>query len=64
GFKVIRVRHHGDTARIEIAPEDFGLAMQNRESISQKLHELGFLYTTLDLDGFKSGSLNAALRKT
>jgi len=63
GFKALRVRHHGDTARIEIAPEDFGMAMQHREAISHKLHELGFLYVTLDLDGFKSGSLNAALRK-
>jgi uncharacterized protein len=62
GFKVLRVRHHGDTARIEIAPEDFALAMQHRETISQKLHGFGFLYVTLDLDGFKSGSLNAALR--
>ncbi len=63
GFKVLRVRHHGDTARIEIAPEDFELAMQHRETISQKLHGFGFLYVTLDLDGFQSGSLNAALRK-
>lgn len=63
GFKVLRVRHHGDTARIEIALEDFELAIQHRETISQKLHELGFLYVTLDLDGFKSGSLNAALKK-
>ncbi len=63
GFKVLRVRHHGDTARIEIAQEDFELAMQHRETISQKLHELGFLYVTLDLDGFKSGSLNAALKE-
>ena len=62
GFKVLRVRHHGDTARIEIIPEDFELAMEHRETISQKLHELGFLYVTLDLDGFKSGSLNAALK--
>jgi uncharacterized protein len=62
GFKVLRVRHHGDMARIEIAPEDFELAMKHRETISQKLHDLGFLYVTLDLDGFKSGSLNAALR--
>jgi uncharacterized protein len=45
-------------------PEDFGLAMQQRKTISQKLHDLGFLYVTLDLDGFKSGSLNAALKKT
>jgi uncharacterized protein len=64
GFKVLRVRHHGDTARIEIALEDFELAMQHRETISHKLHELGFLYVTLDLDGFKSGSLNASLTKT
>jgi uncharacterized protein len=62
GFKVLRVRHHGDTARIEIAPEDFELAMEHRETISQKLHDLGFLYVTLDLDGFKSGSLNVALK--
>ena len=64
GFQVLRVRHHGDTARIEIVPQDFALAMQQRESISRKLHELGFLYVTLDLDGFKSGSLNAALKKS
>ncbi|MDH3798199.1 MAG: ATP-dependent sacrificial sulfur transferase LarE [Desulfobacterales bacterium] len=63
GFKVLRVRHHGDTARIEIAPEDFALAMQHRETISQKLHGFGFLYVALDLDGFKSGSLNAVLEK-
>ena len=63
GFHIIRVRHHGDTARIEIKSEDFKLAMQQRETISHKLHELGFLYVTLDLDGFKSGSLNAALKK-
>lgn len=64
GFKVLRVRHYGDTARIEIAPEDFELAMRHRETISQKLHGFGFLYVTLDLDGFKSGSLNAALKKS
>ena len=63
GFKVLRVRHHGDIARIEIAPEDFELAIQQREAIRQKLHELGFLYVALDLDGFKSGSLNAALKE-
>ena len=62
GFRMLRVRHHGDTARIEILPEDFSRAIQHRTSISQKLHELGFLYVAMDLDGFKSGSLNAALR--
>ena len=63
GFNVHRVRHHGNTARIEVVSEDFELAVQHRETISQRLHELGFLYVSLDLDGFKSGSLNAALRK-
>jgi uncharacterized protein len=64
GLQVLRVRHHGDTARIEILPEDFQAALQHRGIISQKLHEMGFLYVALDLDGFKSGSLNAALKKT
>ena len=63
GFRMLRVRHHGDTARIEILPEDFNIALQHRTSISKKLHELGFLYVTLDIDGFKSGSLNAALSR-
>jgi uncharacterized protein len=63
GFRLLRVRHHGDTARIEIVPEDFRLALEHRKSITQKLHDLGFLYVTLDMDGFQSGSLNAALKK-
>jgi uncharacterized protein len=62
GLKVLRVRHHGDTARIEIPPEDFQLALQHRGIISRRLHEMGFLYVALDLEGFKSGSLNAALK--
>ena len=63
GFRILRVRHHGDTARIEIPPEDFKALLDNRRVISQKFHELGFLYISLDLDGFKSGSLNAVLKK-
>ena len=62
GLQVLRVRHHGDTARIEIPPENFQVALQHREIISHKLHEIGFLYVALDLDGFQSGSLNAALK--
>jgi uncharacterized protein len=62
GFKELRVRHHGDTARIEVVPRDLAALMENREKISSKLHELGFVYVSLDLDGFKSGSLNAALK--
>jgi len=63
GLRVLRVRHHGETARIEIPPEDFGILMEKRKEISGKFHELGFVYVALDMDGFKSGSLNAVLRK-
>jgi len=61
GLRVLRVRHHGDTARIEIPLEEFDRVIQKRVAISNKIHELGFLYVSLDLDGFKSGSLNAVL---
>ena len=62
GIRELRVRHHGDTARIEVFPRDLAVLIENREKISSKLHELGFVYVSLDLDGFKSGSLNAVLK--
>jgi len=62
GFKVLRVRHHGDTARIEIPVQDFQLLLLHRDQIIRTFHELGFVYVSLDLDGFKSGSLNAVLK--
>ncbi|MEE8553001.1 MAG: ATP-dependent sacrificial sulfur transferase LarE [Desulfobacterales bacterium] len=62
GFRVLRVRHHGYTARIEVLPQDFVKLIENREKICNKFHELGFTYVALDLDGFKSGSLNAILK--
>lgn len=64
GLRVLRVRHHGDTARIEVPHDDFGALIDKRQEISKKFHELGFVYVSLDLDGFKSGSLNAVLKKT
>jgi uncharacterized protein len=62
GFQVLRVRHHGDTARIEVPLQDYEVLLKYREKISKKFHELGFGYVSLDLDGFKSGSLNTALK--
>lgn len=62
GFRVLRVRHHGDTARIEVPPQDFQVLLENRKKITEKFHKLGFIYVSLDLDGFKSGSLNAILK--
>ena len=61
GFRVLRVRHHGDIARIEVPAEEIAPLITRRIEIINKFHELGFLYVSLDLDGFKSGSLNAAL---
>jgi uncharacterized protein len=61
GFRVLRVRHHGDIARIEVPAEEIAPLITKRNEISKIFHELGFLYVSLDLDGFKSGSLNAVL---
>jgi len=60
-LKVLRVRHHGNTARIEVPPQDFATILNHQETIRLKFHDLGFVYVSLDLDGFKSGSLNAVL---
>lgn len=58
GFKQFRVRIHGNLARIEILPEDFEKVMSMREEISARLKSFGFDYVTLDLQGFRSGSMN------
>ena len=61
GLRILRVRHHGETARIEVPPQDFATILEHHDRIRQKFHDLGFVYVSLDLDGFKSGSLNAVL---
>jgi uncharacterized protein len=61
GFRQVRVRHHGEIARLEIGPEEMERAFASREEISAELKEAGFLYVALDLSGYASGSLNAAL---
>jgi pyridinium-3,5-biscarboxylic acid mononucleotide sulfurtransferase len=63
GFLQIRVRHHGEIARLEVGPEELERAFAMREEISAELLDAGFLYVTLDLAGYKSGSLNAALKQ-
>jgi uncharacterized protein len=63
GFLQVRVRHHGEIARLEVGPEELERAFAMREEISAELLDAGFLYVTLDLAGYKAGSLNAALKK-
>jgi len=63
GFRQFRVRHHGDIVRIEIAREEFEQAL-NPAMASQFtaiFKQLGFKFVTLDLEGFRSGSMNALL---
>lgn len=62
GFSTLRVRHHGDIARIELPPEDFGKALAQREEITAAVKAAGYKFVTLDLAGFKSGGLHAATK--
>ena len=63
GFPQVRVRHHGDLARIEIAREDLPRALDitTLDRITATLKPLGFLYVTLDTQGYRSGSMNDVL---
>lgn len=63
GFKQFRVRFHGDLARIEIAKDELprALKLEMAQELTKIFKQLGFLYVTLDLEGYRQGSLNAAL---
>jgi len=61
GFSELRVRHHGPVARVEVPSSEFARLLQVRQAVVQKLKEAGYLYIALDLEGFRSGSLNEAL---
>lgn len=63
GFQQVRVRHHGELARIEIAREDLprALTIAMLDSITSALRPCGFVYVTLDTQGYRSGSMNDVL---
>lgn len=64
GFHEVRVRCHGSLARIEVNPKEIALiAAGLRQSILQKLQAIGFTYVTLDLQGYRTGSLNSEIKK-
>lgn len=65
GFRQFRVRHHGELARIEVEPGDIAaLCRQHtRDRITNAAHRAGFLYVAVDLDGYRTGSMNAALEQ-
>jgi len=63
GFRELRVRHHGELARVEIARQELprALTVEMLDAITAALQEAGFKYVTLDCKGFRSGSMNAVL---
>ena len=61
GFHQLRVRIHDKMARIEVMPEEFEKLLENREQIVNKLKEYGFTYITMDLQGYRMGSMNETL---
>jgi len=63
GFHQVRVRIHGRMARIEIEPEEFGKLMEERARniIIEKFKDYGFSYISMDLMGYRTGSMNETL---
>jgi uncharacterized protein len=63
GFREFRVRHHDNLVRLEVAPEEFGLALQPAviAELAEQFRKLGFKYVTFDLHGYRSGALNEVL---
>ena len=61
GFKQVRVRLHKDIARLELSPKDQSKAVKLRDKITDKLKKLGFIYVTMDLAGYRTGSMHEAV---
>jgi uncharacterized protein len=61
GFADLRVRHYGDLARLEVALADLPRVLERRAEVVAAVTGAGYLYATLDLEGLRSGNLNAAL---
>ena len=64
GFNLMRVRHHGDVVRIEIAPQELpkALNLEMTQRIAAAFKQLGFKFVTLDLEGYRTGALNEVLK--
>jgi uncharacterized protein len=65
GFAQVRVRHHGDVARIEVSDDAMARLLEKplREKIAARLRELGYVYTTIDAEGYRTGSMNKTILK-
>ena len=63
GFHQLRVRIHGTLARIEVLPDELQKVLENRNQIVKAFKEYGFTYVTMDLQGYRMGSMNETLKK-
>ncbi|MCM8795846.1 MAG: TIGR00268 family protein, partial [Candidatus Omnitrophica bacterium] len=63
GFRQVRVRDYGFLCRIELLKDDIPLLIQKRDGVVKKLKRLGYIYVTVDLQGYRTGSLNEMLKK-
>jgi uncharacterized protein len=65
GLDDVRVRMHGNMARVEVSPKDIGMLVSPgmRASVTRKLRSLGFTYVSVDLEGYRMGSLNEVMRR-
>ena len=64
GFKQVRVRHHGDVARIEVEPAEIARLVSEREQVVAALRSAGYAFVSLDLEGYATGNLNRTWKPT
>ncbi len=56
------MRHQGEIARIEVEPDEMKMVLNNREAIYAELKNLGFSYITMDIQGYRTGSMNEVIK--
>ena len=63
GFRQLRVRIHGDNlARIEVMPSELQRLLSIRETVIKKIRDAGFVYVTMDLQGYRTGAMNEVIK--
>jgi len=64
GIRQVRVRHHGEVARIEVEPADMGRLLEARRQVTEALRRAGYTFVALDLDGYATGRMNMTWRRS
>jgi uncharacterized protein len=64
GFKQVRLRHHNELCRIEVLKNEIPRLINRRKLIIEKLRRLGYNYVTIDLQGYRPGSMNEILERS